>query len=174
MAEKMKKRDQIKMKNKMKITKNFKILKYARYLSLFIPCLVLLMLFVQSGFTTSNIQNILTEQPIMTASLVICIVNLLVFYQIGNLLQYLDNLEHLESVRIQLFIIAIAQLVMFNVVAFLMYVYALYRYFRWDSFSISQSYVEIKTERQMSNVVTLFVTLFIFCALELLLVYLFQ
>lgn len=169
-----KKSDVIKQKNKLKVTEGFKLLVYARWISLFTALLVLVLFFLNTGFTTENMQEIMRENPILTVGFLICMIDLFIWYQLNTLIQYITNLNNIETVRIQLLIIAIVQLIGFNYLSFFCVVLALVRYFRWDGFSIKASVMEIKKENQLKNTLVLALVLIPLSLLAMLMSYLLQ
>lgn len=171
---KNKKRDVIRQKNKLKEFSNFRFLRYARYMSVVVPCLVLLIIAIMTGMQAASLEAMIAAQPIITVSFVVCAVNLLIWYQSGILLTYLHVPEHVESTRIQYIFMAMAQLAMFNYISFFLILVSLWKYFRWDRFSIKDSYQEIKKDGQLTNTITVFIILLLFSALGLFLLNVFQ
>lgn len=174
MSEKRKKKDVIKQKNKLKVTEKFKLLTYARWITLATAILVLLIFFLNTGFSSASMNEMFTKNPVIVVGFMICVIDLLVWYQMEHLITYLTNLEHIETVRIQLIAIAIIQLLGFNYLSFFCLILALVRYFRWDQFSIKEAFLEIKKEGQLTNTLTLSIGLILFALLALGLLYLFQ
>lgn len=171
---KVKKRDVIRQKNKLKVFSDFRFLRYARYMSVVVPCLVMLIIAMSTGMQAESLETIIAEQPMITVSFVVCVVNLLIWYQSGILLKSLAIPEHVESIRMQYIFMAAAQLAMFNYVSFFLILISLWKYFRWDHFSIKEVVKEIKKEGQLTNTITVFVVLFLFSALGLFLLQVFQ
>lgn len=172
--EKTKKRDSIRQKNKLKEFSDFRFLRFARYMSAIVPAIVLVIIAITTGLKADTLETILIEQPIITVSFVVCVVNLLIWYQSGILLQSLAIPEHVETIRIQYCFMAVAQLAMFNYVSFFLIVLSLWKYFRWEQFSIKQAFSQIKKEGQLMNTMTVFAILFLFSALGLFLLSVFQ
>lgn len=171
---KTKKRDVIRQKNKLKVFSDFRFLRYARYMSVLVPCLVVFMIALSTGMQVESLETIISQQPVITVSFVVCVVNLLIWYQSGILLKSLAVPEHVESIRMQYIFMAVAQLAMFNYVSFLMIVFSLWKYFRWDQFSVKQVIAEIKKEGQFANTMVVFIVLFLLSALGLFLLSVFQ
>lgn len=169
-----KKKDIIKQKNKLKVTEKFQLLTYARWISLFTAMLVLLVFFINTGFMVESMNDLIAKNPIIVVAFIICVIDLLIWYQLEHLIAYIKKLEHIETVRMQLLAIALIQLMGFNYISFCCIGLALYRYFRWDSFSIKEAMGEIKKEGQLTNTLTLAIGLFLFALLALFLLYLFQ
>lgn len=175
MSEKNRKKSElIKQKNKLKVTEQFKLLVYARWISLVTAMLVLVLFFMNTGFTTENMQNIMKENPILTVGFLICMIDLFIWYQLNILIQHITSFEHIETVRIQLIVIAVVQLIGFNYLSFFCVVLALIRYFRWDGFSIKSAVLEIKKENQLKNTLILALVLIPLALLAMLMSYLLQ
>lgn len=170
---KVKKRDLIKQKNKLKVTEDFRLFRYARYMSMVVPAIALLYLFFTTGLTGDAIREAMEANPTIVLVFIVCVVNMLIWYQLGNLLKHLSEFTYLESIRVQLAVMMAAQLAMFNYISFLLILVGLIRYFRWDQFSLKNTFMEIKKDKQLGNVITLTIILALFVALELLLTKLF-
>lgn len=170
---KVKKRDVLKQKNKLKVTSDFRLLRYARYMSMVVPAIALLSLFFTTGFTGDALRKVMEANPTTILLFIICIVNMLIWYQMGNLLNHLSNFTCLESVRVQYVVMMVAQLAMFNYISFLLILVALIRYFHWEQFSLKKTFAEIKKDKQLGNVISLTIILSLFIGLELLLTKLF-
>ena len=162
--DKMKKREMIKQRNKLKVTSNFKLWKYARIMFIFVPLIFLLYTFLTIGTPSSDYQKIIVENPAIIAGFATCLANLFMWYVMGKLMFYLEEKTHLETVRFYLILMCISQLALLNYISLAFLILGLYRYYSWEQFSIKTMFKEMKKDHTITNAcISIFIIAFCIC-----------
>lgn len=164
----MKKKEKIKQRNKMKVTSDFKLWKYARAMFIIVPIIFMLYTMMTVNFSSSDLEKLFIENPVIVAGFAICLANLFMWYAMGILLGYAQENSHVETIRFHLVLMAIAQFVLLNYISLAFLVLGLYKYLRWNEFSIKTMFQEIKDDKQLGNAITAFCILLFLTLLELL------
>lgn len=161
----MKKREMIKQKNKLKTTRNYKYLNYAKY-----ACIVMIVLFLIYVGAIANVskvtmEELLSKNPIVITGFMICTANLYIWYVLKHFMKDMVNVQYIESVRINLIVMAIGQFILMNFISAILMILSLVKYFQWDTFSLKKALKEIKKDGQLAVLIVTLIVLILFISL---------
>lgn len=148
----MKKHELNKQKNKLKKRNDFKLIRYAKNMSVVMIVLFLVYVSLLSMTTQGGMAALFNSNLFVTVGFIVCTANLYIWQEMKKILADLNSYENIESSKVKLILIAVAELVLFNYATVALIVLALVRYFKWRNISIKQLYLEIKKTCQRSAV----------------------
>lgn len=161
----MKKAMAIKQRNKVKQMSDLRYLMFAKYACIFLIVVFLIYIGVLSALLHKPFKELFTKDPIIIVGYTICTANLYIWYSLKNYIKDIHDMEHIESIRINLIILAIGQAFLLNYISALLLIMSLWKYFRWNNFSIKKTLLEIKKEKQSVVAVITLIIVFLFIAL---------
>lgn len=161
----MKKREVIKQKNKLKQMPNMKYLSLAKYACIFLILVFLVYIGILSVMLNKPFEELLSKDPIVIVGFMICTANLYIWYVLKHFINDIRQLENIESIRINLIVMTIGQVLLLNYISALLMILSLWKYFRWNNFSLKKALSEIKRDKQMAVLIVTSLVLCMFIAL---------
>lgn len=161
----MKKRDIIKQKNKLKVVKNYRYLKLAKY-----ACILLIVLFLIyvggiANLSGTSFEELLSKNAIVITGFMICMANLYIWYALKIFLKDLEDYHHIESIRMNLIMMAVGQFMLMNFISSILMILSLKKYFQWNQFSVKKSLQEIRKDGQSAVLIVTVLILILFVSL---------
>ncbi|WP_032120967.1 hypothetical protein [Clostridium amazonitimonense] len=158
----MKKNNEIKRRsNRLKEFKDFRLIVYAKNMSVFITVIFLIYIGLQIGNYKGDVHRLFTEVPTNVIGFIASVANLYIWFELNNIIQDIKLSKNIETIRLKLMIMIVGEVILFNFVTVGLLVLSLIKYFKWKDVKITDLIKDIKREGQKSSIISLTLTLLI-------------
>lgn len=149
------------MSNRLKENKDFRLIVYAKNMSVVITIIFLIYVGLQIGNYKSDVHRLFTEAPANVIGFIASVANLYIWFELNNIIKDIKLSKNIETIRLKHMIIIVGEVILFNFVTAGLLTLSLIKYFKWKDVKITELLKDIKIEGQKSSIMLLSLVLLI-------------
>ncbi len=141
--------------NRLKENKDFRLIVYAKSMSVFITIIFLIYVGLQIGNYKGDFHRLFIEAPTNVIGFIASVANLYIWFELNNIIKDIKLSKNIETIRLKLMIMIVGEVILFNFVTAGLLTLSLIKYFKWKDVKITDLVKDIKIEGQKSSIMLL-------------------